>query len=323
MANRRVGCCPECLRWLGGKYVSVLPDTSKADTEIHCRISRIVGDLLLDLSDMNGRVTPKSLSEGIRKAVFICFDGTLSEFSKAIGKRKGAVSAWRSGTVKPSFQELVRISCVTGISLKGLLTGEFDSLASQPLLAVDWPPERISQRRSYQDHEVMALEKALKESLDEILPRSISAICKDIELPARYAWKDFPDLAKAVSAKRRETLSHSQCQREESIKGEICLIIADLHAKGVYPSLRKVTQRIGRKAKLRKDQNRNFWEREVERVTTMEPLLNLKENRITGSNRKSSSDVSLRTAIEWGEKGGEIKKPLIVSGKIAGVQASY
>jgi hypothetical protein len=31
----------------------------------------------------------------------------------------------------------------------------------------------------------------------------------------------------------------------------------------------------------------------------------------------------LRTAIEWGEKGGEIKKPLIVSGKIVGVQANY
>jgi len=33
--------------------------------------------------------------------------------------------------------------------------------------------------------------------------------------------------------------------------------------------------------------------------------------------------LALRTAIEWGEKGGEIKKPLIVSGKIAGVQANY
>jgi hypothetical protein len=35
------------------------------------------------------------------------------------------------------------------------------------------------------------------------------------------------------------------------------------------------------------------------------------------------SSKILRTAIEWGEKGGEIKKPLIVSGKIAGVQANY
>lgn len=292
-ANRRVGCCPDCLRWLGGKYISVPASLQREDPDIYRQISEIVGNLLADLPDLNARVTPESLSKGIRKAVLVCFDGTLTRFSEAIGKRKGAVSAWRSGTVTPSFKELARISCITGISLKGMLSGEFDRPMFQPSLNVKGLLERTSlQRRSYQDHEVMALEKALKESLGEILPRSISAICKDIGVPTRYAWKDFPDLAKAVSAKRRETLSHSQSQREESIKGEIYLVVADLHAKGVYPSLRKVTQRIGRKAKLRKDQNRNFWEREVERGTTMEPLLNLNKNRIAGSNGKSSLDTS-------------------------------
>jgi hypothetical protein len=39
--------------------------------------------------------------------------------------------------------------------------------------------------------------------------------------------------------------------------------------------------------------------------------------------KRQDSCSDLRTAIEWGEKGGEIKKPLIVSGKIAGVQANY
>lgn len=264
-ANRRVGCCPDCLRWLGGKYISVPASLQGEDPDIYRQISEIVGKLLAGLPDLKSRVTPEFLSKGIQKAVLVCFDGTLTRFSEAIGKRKGAVSAWRSGTVTPSFQELVRISCVTGISLKGLMMGEFDGATFKPLLDFWGLPEKIVSRRSYRNHESVVLEKALTESLGEILPRSIASICKDVGLPARYAWKNFPDLAKAVSERRKEALSHSQSQREELIKGEICLAVADLQATGVYPSLRKITQRISRKAKLRKDQNRSFWEREIEK----------------------------------------------------------
>lgn len=265
-ANRRVGCCPDCLRWLGGKYISVPASLQMEDPDIYRQISEIVGDLLVDLPDLNAMVTSESLSKGIRKAVLVCFDGTLTRFSEAIGKRKGAVSAWRSGTVTPSFKELVRISCVTGISLKGLMMGEFDRFAVQPCADVKRLSKRTSKRMSYRDHAAVALEKALDESLGEIFPRSVAAVCKDIGIPAKYAWKDHPDLAKAVSERRKKALSYSQSLREESVKGEIHQAVSDCHSKRIYPSLRKVTQIVSRKAKLRKDQDRSFWEQEVGKV---------------------------------------------------------
>ena len=87
-ANRRIGCCPGCRRWLGEKYEPI-GLSRKEDPEVRLRMAEFVGELLKVLPSLEGKISPQSLSAGIRKAIDVASDGNLSNFAKMIGKRKG------------------------------------------------------------------------------------------------------------------------------------------------------------------------------------------------------------------------------------------
>lgn len=257
-ANRRVACCPGCRRWLGGKYEPI-GRSPKEDPVVQIRMAEILGDLLTDLPSLDGKISPRSLAEGIRKTINVASDGNLSSFAKMIGKRKGAASAWRSGAVSPSFQEIVRIAFSTGISAVNILTGSVSNELRGTSRPIDPIPETTTPRNSYRSRAIL-LEKELHSTLDQESSLSVASVCRKVGVPTRYAWLYCPELAKKVSKKKKRALSESFGMREEIFKNEISKTVKELKADGIYPSLRKVGEKIVRKAKLRRDKNRNLWE---------------------------------------------------------------
>lgn len=266
-ANRRVGCCPGCRRWLGGKYEPIRR-SPKEDPVVQIRIAEIVGDLLTDLPSLDGKISPRSLAEGIRKTINIASDGNLSNFAKMIGKKKGAVSAWRSGAVIPSLQEIVRIAFSSEISAGNILTGMVSNERNSPERTIERFPETTTPRNSYRSRTIL-LEKELRLALEqEEFSRSVASICQTVGVPTRYAWLHCPDLAKEVSEKRKRSLCESFEMRELTFEKELSQKVKDLREQGVYPSLRLIGETIVRKAKLRKDQKRSLWKGETEELRT-------------------------------------------------------
>lgn len=257
-ANRRVGCCPCCRRWLGGKYEPI-GQSPKEDSVVQIRMAEIVGDLLKDLPSLEGKITPRSLSEGIRKAIGVASDGNLSNFAKMIGKKKGAVSAWRSGAVIPSFQEIVKIALSTGISVVEIMKGTVSSEEDAPGQTTASFPGTTAQRNSYRSRMVF-LEKELRSSIDQDgSSRSVASICRKVGVPTRYAWLHCPDLAREVSERRKRLLRASFEERERAFENELFRMLKDVRERGIYPSLKLIETNITRKAKLRKDQKRFLW----------------------------------------------------------------
>lgn len=265
-AIRRAGCCPGCRRWLGGKY-EPLEQTTKEDPDVQIRMAEIVGVLLTALPFLEGKITPLSISEGVRKTIAVATDGNLSIFAKMIGKRKGAVSAWRSGAVSPSFQEIVRIAFSTGISAVDILTGGVSNELRGPLRPIDQIPETITPRNSYRGRTIV-LEKELRSALDQESSQSVASVCRKVGVPTRYAWLHCPELAREVSEKKKRTLSESFGMRELTFEKELSQKVKDIREQGIYPSLRLIGETIARKAKLRKDQKRSLWKGETEELRT-------------------------------------------------------
>lgn len=262
-ANRRVGCCAVCRRWLGGEY-EPLEGRPEGGAEALARTAEIVGKLLADLPSLDRKIAPESLAKGIRTTIELSSGGNLTIFARKIEKKKGAVSAWRSGKVVPSFQELVRISFATGIPLTSILTGKFpESINFQTKEAVEWVPlKKTKSGNSYKNCET-ALRKALRGGLERDPPPSIATITKEIGVPTRYAWLYCPDLARLVAKKRKSFLSASFKKRELSFEKELFQKVKDLQEQGVHPSLRSIGEKISRKAKLRKDQKRSLWKGDI------------------------------------------------------------
>ena len=262
-ANRRVGCCAVCRRWLGGEY-EPLEGRRKGGSEALARTAEIVGKLLADLPSLDRKIAPESLAKGIRTTIELSSGGNLTVFARKIGKKKGAVSAWRSGKVVPSFQELVRISFATGIPLTSILTGKFpENINFQTKEAVEWVPmKKTKSGNSYKNCET-ALRKALRTGLERDPPPSIATITKEIGVPTRYAWLYCPDLAREVSERRKNFLALSFDMRESVFMEELFMTIKGLEKLGIYPSLGKIGEKIIRKAKLRRDQGRILWEAEI------------------------------------------------------------
>ena len=262
-ANRRVGCCAVCRRWLGGEY-EPLEGRCEGDPDVLVRTAEIVGKLLADLPGFDGKIGSESLAKGIRTTVDLSSKGNLTAFARRIGKKKGAVSAWRSGKVVPSFQELVRISFFTGIPLTSILTGNFQKgIDFQAKEAIEWiPMKKTRSGNSYKNCEP-ALVKALRSGLDRNPPPSVAAITKEIGVPTRYAWLYCRDLAREVSERRKKFFSLSFDMREAVFMEEIFMTVKGLENQGIYPGLRKVEEKVARKAKLRRDQGRILWEAEV------------------------------------------------------------
>ena len=267
-ANRRVGCCAVCRRWLGGEY-EPLEGRPEGGAEALARTAEIVGKLLADLPSLDRKIAPESLAKGIRTTIELSSGGNLTVFARKIGKKKGAVSAWRSGKVVPSFQELVRISFATGIPLTSILTGKFpESINFQTKEAVEWVPlKKTKSGNSYKNCET-ALRKALRGGLERDPPPSIAMVTKEIGVPTRYAWLYCPDLAREVSERRKKFLSKEYKIREISFREELTKTMKDLRKQGIYPSLGKVGEKTSRKAKLRRDQNRLSWE-EIEKQSEL------------------------------------------------------
>ena len=270
-ANRRVGCCPCCRRWLGGKYEPI-GQSPKEDSVVQIRMAEIVGDLLKDLPSLEGKITPRSLSEGIRKAIGVASDGNLSNFAKMIGKKKGAVSAWRSGAVIPSFQEIVKIALSTGISVVEIMKGTVSSEEDAPGQTTASFPETTAQRNSYRSRTIL-LEKELRSALEQECSRSVASICQKVGVPTRYAWLHCPDLAKDVSEKRKRALCGSFEMRELSFEKELSQKVKEIREQGIYPSLRLIGENIVRKAKLRKDQKRSLWKGVVDKSINIDESL--------------------------------------------------
>jgi hypothetical protein len=251
--------------WLGGQY-SPLISIRKEDLQIQIQISQIVSDMLVELPFQDAKITPQSLTYGIRESINVVAEGNLSTFAKIIGKRKGAVSAWRSGTVTPSFQEIVRISFSTGISVIEILTGKVSkskyqirsSHSSEILL-------QISKHRNLYGSRILLLEKELKEALDQQVPESVASVSKKVGVPARYAWLYCQKLAMEVSERRKRFLSESYILRDSIFHENLSKTIRNLKENGIYPSLRKVVENVERKAQLRKDQKRFLWKDEIEK----------------------------------------------------------
>jgi len=270
-ANRRIGCCSNCHRWLGGKY-EFLKERERGNPETLIRIAEIVGDLLAALPNERGEISPASLTEGIRKAVAFSFDGTLSTFAKKVGKRKGAVSAWRSGAVSPSFQEVVNMAFITGLPAIDILTGSVSSEQRGSNRMIERFPDSASPRNCYRNR-TFILEKELRAALEREPPESVSSISQKVGVPARYAWLYCPDLAREVSERRKKFLSESFEMRELTFEEELSKKVKDIREQGIYPSLRLIGENIVRKAKLRKDQKRSLWKGVVDKSINIDESL--------------------------------------------------
>lgn len=261
---KRIGCCSNCGNWLGKKYEPVT-QTPKEEIDGQIRTAEIVGDLLAKVPYIEGKLTHKLLRKGFRELINLITDGNLSHFAKMIGKGKGAVSSWRSGTVTPSLEELVRISLILEVSLSDILMGQIPKVYFAPRCSAEVLHRKSTKRNSYKGS-LPLLEKELRSALKETIPLSVTTICRKVGVPTRYAWHYFPKMAKEVSKKSKNFESECKEISDSAIRREISKIVRDLRNKGIYPSMRKVEKILGGKAKLRSNQMRTFWKKEVENL---------------------------------------------------------
>jgi transcriptional regulator with XRE-family HTH domain len=226
----------------------------------------------------SGLAEKLDVAVGITAACNQLTGGGLVAFAEALGEPKGAMSAWRSGRVRPTLPKLLRLCYLLGISLDDFLRGDFrvrlqpHRLASAPVATVPRHPVAHS-----------VLINAMTETLRttevpnlHALGRSLGVDCNTLRLASPQLAGDIVQMrAKGTLVLRQRKLAAACQDVERAVR-----VVANT---GAVPSWRRVAKVIGKSGRylLKPAINRAYQKARAE-------LAGPPHNNRTGNARKAN-----------------------------------
>lgn len=185
------------------------------------------------------------------------FSGNLSNFAKFLNIPTSTLRCWLSFKNFPTLESLLLICFKLNIKILDLL----------------FEREKID-GSIFQINNLMIVkeEKQLRKSLDRITIEknfeqllisepaiSMSAAASQIGHDKRVLYRNFPEHCKQISKRYKEFEVNRSNQRIENLKREINNAFISLTDQGIYPSRRKMEQKVNKKGLLKEKVLQDYW----------------------------------------------------------------
>lgn len=258
------GYCNHCGGWLGslpGEAVPLAEQVQDHDLDWHRWLYESVGGLLAAMPDMTTPPSGDRVARAFQECIRVATKGDITAFARAFGLPKNTVWLWHAGKVLPQIDMLAHVCYNLDVPLHRFLLDDVIFPSNDPpMLArrLRHPQER-SPARTIDWLEVQRQLEAILAS-DELPPPSPADIARRLGFfDACTLRRHFPLLCQTIAERwrlhRREQSARWLEERSRTIRD----VMMDYHKQGVYPSVGRVAQKIGKGGWFRKPTLRKAW----------------------------------------------------------------
>lgn len=252
------GHCSHCGKWLF-KGSAVTPKAAKLSDFERWTVDNL-SSLFTEIPDLTSILSASAFATEVRKHIESRYSGNASAFARESALPKATVTRWRTGTYRPSMQNLVAISFVTGTPLVELITQGLagrtpDSMRKCETLSIFSPSCR------FKSLNLKKTKRALRHILrnQSVPPPTMTEVAKRLGHTKTTLYKHFPVLCRAISAKASKNIAHRKKNRLEQQNLFVEKIAEQLCLDGFYPSYDAVEKASGKKSFLRNCETHTAW----------------------------------------------------------------
>ncbi|MGG0720137.1 TniQ family protein [Robertmurraya massiliosenegalensis] len=185
------------------------------------------------------------------------FLGNISDFSKFLNIPKSTLRCWLSYENFPALESLLFICFKINKNISDLLFE--NEIPAVNIYQIDNHIVVKKKKVIRKPLDIVVIEKKLKELLRNDPVISMSAAANKIGHDKRVLYRNFPDLCKQISKRYREFVDLKSNQRVEMLKVEINKAFISLINEEIYPSRRKIEQRVNKKGLLKEKVLQEYW----------------------------------------------------------------
>jgi len=210
------------------------------------------------------------------EAVRSCFQAAMSEDPPptvpALARRLGFIAGW---SLKVNYPDLCRALDARRPEYRQRRLAQIESILKQACHEQPAPrPKELVKRCGYQSYTGLSqlfpeicrqisarfaaerkewrvrAKAQLLSALDEAIPLSVKELSSRLGYTEGTLHEHFPEECAKLSSRRAGYLKEEKIKRKQKRREEIRRSIIELHNQGIYPSLRRVGNRISRPSKL-------------------------------------------------------------------------
>ncbi len=203
-AKAQSGCCSICLQWLGSSD-SVFPQGPLDEQQYNLWVATSVGQVLAAMPDLQQHLLPATLKLNLYRCLSQTEGATKEYLSALADSGPWAFTGWVSGRIKPSLDQLCRLSYQLKLPLILLFRG----------VPADWRgPENLREEihRQKKDRPALSLNartelrRVLIAALSQSPPPSVAAIARGLKFRCTQTLRSRePDLCKQLAVRRRDS----------------------------------------------------------------------------------------------------------------------
>ncbi|MFC0416993.1 TniQ family protein [Cytobacillus solani] len=186
------------------------------------------------------------------------FSEDIVYFSNYLNTPKSTLRYWLSGQNFPCIENLIKILFKVNMNISNVLFEvEKNMMITQPII-LEYRHEKIYKEiRRPLKYDV--IEEKFKELLTSVPPVSMNIAAKKIGHDKRVLYKNFPDYCKQISKKYNDFVKEKSRQRIEMLKEEIKKSFISLKNEGIYPSRRKIEEKVNKRGVLKEKILQEYW----------------------------------------------------------------
>jgi hypothetical protein len=197
----------------------------------------------------------------IKKLNFIneeYFKNSIVSFSRYLNTPKSTLRCWLNGINFPSLDNVLKVCFKLNKNILDLL------LKSKKLDANIFQindkqviNNKTNHTRKPLNYDV--IEKKLIELSTMKTPLSMNSVAKILGRDRRVLYRNFPDLCKQISKQYNDYIKERSEQRIDRLKEQIKTAFNQLTSKGIYPSRRKIEEKVNKIGVLKERVLQDYW----------------------------------------------------------------
>ncbi len=251
------GYCPNCSSILAQESESKRINLEKFRWELY--VYENVKDIL---SINHNKIDVQSFKDTFINKLKVIneerFSNNVAGFSRHLSIPKSTLRYWLYGQNFPSLDNILKICFKLNKEILDFL------LESQKLDVNIFQinDKRVINNKTKQTRKPLnydVIEKKLIEHLSTDTPISMNSVAKVIGRDKRVLYRNFPDLCKQISRRYYDYIKEKSELRIKRLKEQINLAFNELKNEGLYPSRRKIEDKINKNGVLKEKVLQDYW----------------------------------------------------------------
>jgi len=221
-----------------GRTVARENSCSERATEREIAVARLVARFL-DSETFDSRANKDYLSKFISGAKDQCADGKAAWLANILEVNKSTVHGWMHGQNVAEFSHIVSIAYSLGCEISDIFSADLTEL--RPLAV----PPRRRQKGAGQRFDRSELDRKLEDFLKQNESLSVKKVADLLGTSPRTLYIYSNELTKKISARHRAVLHERATSSLMAKKNVLRAEVRAMLAKGVLPTRRRITERVG------------------------------------------------------------------------------